>query len=205
MMLKSRRLKLSAPLLLLLTAATGEDVGPQFNADGALIPPAGYREWVFLSAGLDMSYSEVPAMMGHSMFDNVFVDPASWAAFKRSGHWPDKSMFAMESRGASTKGSINKQGHYQTEDLMGVEFHVRDESRFKGGWGFFASDGTAPAQKLPETAPCYACHLAHGAVDTTFTQFYPTAKAIATKAGTYPRVVASAGSRFTADGFAPVF
>ena len=63
---------------------------------------------------------------------------------------------------------------------MGVEFHVRDAARFKGGWGFFAtSGGTKPAALLPATAACYACHQDHGAVDTTFTQFYPTAKPIA--------------------------
>ena len=184
-MLISRCLRLSAPLLLVLTAATNDASSPRFSTEGALIPPTEYREWVFLSSGLDMSYSEAPSMLGHSMFDNVFVDPASWAAFKRSGHWPDKTIFAMETRGASTKGSINKKGHYQTDDLMGVEFHVRDESRFKGGWGFFVSTGTAPAKLLPDTAPCYACHQSHGAVDTTFTQFYPTAKAIAKKAGTF--------------------
>jgi hypothetical protein len=181
-----RCLKRSAPLLLLMLAAEADDtIGPRYAADGALIPPADYREWVFLSAGLDMGYTDDPAMQGHSMFDNVFVDPKSWAAFKRTGHWPDKTMFAMESRGATTHGSINKHGRYQTEDLMGLEFHVRDESRFKGGWGFFAGNATDPEPQLPLSAPCYECHRAHGAVDTTFTQFYPTAKAIAIKAGTY--------------------
>jgi hypothetical protein len=181
----SRSLRLSAPLLLMLAAATNDTPGPRYTVEGALIPPVEYREWVFLSSGLDMSYTEDPAMKGHSMFDNVFVDPTSWEAFKRTGHWPDKTMFAMESRGAITKGSINKQGHFQTEDLMGVEFHVRDTSRFKGGWGFFAGNATDPATQLPLSAPCYSCHRAHGAVDTTFTQFYPTAKPIAVKAGTY--------------------
>jgi hypothetical protein len=61
---------------------------------------------VFLSAGLDMGYTDDPAMQGHSMFDNVFVDPKSWAAFKRTGHWPDKTMFAMESRGATTHAEL---------------------------------------------------------------------------------------------------
>jgi hypothetical protein len=170
--------------LLLLTAATNDASTRRFRDDGALIPPVDYREWVFLSSGLDMSYNEAPSMQGHSMFDNVFVDPASWAAFKQTGHWPDRTIFVMENRGANTKGSINKKGHYQTDELMGLEFHVRDESRFKGGWGFFVSNGNTPAALLPDAAPCYACHQAHGAVDTTFTQFYPTAKAVAIKAGT---------------------
>jgi Cytochrome P460 len=174
-----------APLLLLLTAATDDSAAPRFTADGALLPPANYREWVYLSSGLDMSYSEGASMPGHSMFDNVFVDPVAWAAFKRTGHWPDKTMFVMEARGASSKGSINKQGHFQTEELMGTEVHVRDEARFKGGWGFFVLAGGAPVRVLPSSAECYACHLAHGAVETTFTQFYPTARTIAVKAGTF--------------------
>ena len=45
--------------------------------------------------------------------------------------------------------------------------------------------GGAPAKMIPYSAGCYACHEAHGAVDTSFTQFYPTAKPIAVKAGTY--------------------
>jgi hypothetical protein len=181
----SRCFKVAAPLLMLLTAADNGELAPRYTADGSLVLPRDYREWVFLSSGLDMSYTEEPAMQGSSSFDNVFVDPAAWAAFKISGHWPDKTIFVMESRGAGTKGSINKRGHYQTTELMGLEFHVRDASRFKGGWGFFASNGTSAATLLPTAAPCYACHQAHGAVDTTFTQFYPTAKTIASKAHTY--------------------
>lgn len=172
-------------LLLLQAAATDEPYGPRFTPEGALLPPTGYREWVYLSTGLDMSYSEGGAMAGHSMFDNVFVDPAAWAGFKRTGHWPDKAMFVLEVRGASSQGSILKHGQFQTETLMGLEVHVRDEARFKGGWGFFALAGDAPAQQLPYTAECYACHLAHGAVDTTFTQFYPTARPIAVRIGTF--------------------
>src|ERR1700674_759008 len=116
---------LSPLLLLLLTGTTDEAIGPRYTAQGALIPPADYREWVFLSSGLDMSYNEAPAMMGHSMFDNVFVDPTAWATFKRTGHWPDKTIFVMEVRGANSKGSINKKGLYQTEEQMGTELHVR--------------------------------------------------------------------------------
>jgi hypothetical protein len=179
----SRTLRLIAPLLLLGAATSA--AAPSFTGAGELIPPADYREWVYLSTGLDMSYTDAPAMPGHSMFDNVFVDPASWKVFKQTGHWPDKTEFVLEVRGANSKGSINKHGQYQTEDLMGAEVHVRDEARFKGGWGFFALNGPGPSKQIPYQAACYACHQAHGTVDTTFTQFYPTAKPIAVKAGTY--------------------
>jgi hypothetical protein len=178
------RLKLLAAFLPLLAGGSAL-AAPAYNAAGDLIPPADYREWVFLSAGLDMSYSESGTGMDHSMFDNVFVDPASWAQFKQTGHWPDKTMMVLESRVANSHGSINKHGQYQTEELMGTEIHVRDEARFKGGWGFFRFDGASPAKLIPYEAQCYACHQAHGAADTTFTQFYPTAKPIAVKAGNF--------------------
>jgi hypothetical protein len=179
-MTRLRTIKLILSLCSLgLAAAATEPAALNYTANGSLIVPTDYREWIFLSSGIDMSYNEKPAMQGMSMFDNVFVDLKSWAAFKESGHWPDRTVFVMENRGAATKGSINKQGHFQTTDLMGLEFHVRDDARFKGGWGFFASDGTRPAALLPDSAACYACHAAHGALDTTFTQFYPTAKQIA--------------------------
>jgi hypothetical protein len=184
-MSNTRRVGWAGPLLILLAGSTNDDVAARYAADGSLIVPTTYREWVFMSSGLDMSYTDEAAMSGASMFDNVFVDPAAWATFQKSGHWPDKTVFVMESRGAESKGSINKRGHYQSTELMGLEFHVRDESRYKGGWAFFASDGGSAAKLLPQSAPCYTCHLAHGAVDTTFTQFYPTAKGIALKAGSY--------------------
>jgi hypothetical protein len=37
---------------------------------------------------------------------------------------------------------------------------------------------------FPTSASCYSCHQQHGAVDTTFVQFYPTLLPIATKLGT---------------------
>jgi hypothetical protein len=176
---------LTGAAVLACTPSLGLAGEPAYAADGALVPPTDYREWVFLSAGIDMSYGDGAPMEGESMFDNVFVDPKSWATFKQNGHWPDKTIFVMEGRGASSHGSINKHGQFQTS-LMGVEYHVRDTARFKGGWAFFAADDAAhPAALLPQTATCHACHQANGAVDTTFTQFYPTARAIAEKAGTY--------------------
>jgi len=160
-------------------AAVSPSPVPQYAADGRLQPPAGYREWVYLSSGLDMSYRERPGMMDHSMFDNVFVDPQAYRAFVANGTWPDPTVLVMEVRGAASKGLINKTGKFQTDDVMGLEVHVKDTRRFEGGWAFFVFDGGQPAMPLPQAAECYACHRQHGAVDTTFVQFYPTLLPIA--------------------------
>ena len=163
-------------------ATVSTEAGPAFESDGRLKFPANYREWIFLSSGLDMSYGA--AMQGHSMFDNVFVEPTAYREFVRTGTWPDGTSLALESRVATEKGSINQHGKFQTADIMGVEVHVKDTRRFQGGWAFFSFQGVRPAEMIPTSKECYSCHAQHAAVDTTFVQFYPTLLPIATRKGT---------------------
>ena len=156
---------------------------PIYTADGGLKFPANYREWIYLTSGVDMSYGPA-SNMGHSMFDNVFVNPEAYKYFVANGTWRDKTMLVLEVRKAGTKSAINKAGHYQTTELMGREVHVKDESRFPGKWAFFAFDDKTTAKMLPAEMDCYACHAQHTAVDNTFVQFYPTLIEIARKKGT---------------------
>lgn len=159
--------------------STAADEGPAYTTDGRLRFPEKYREWIFLSSGLDMSYRKPRDVLGHSMFDNVFAQPAAYQEFTRTGRWPDGTLLVLETRGAAEKGSINEHGRFQTGELMGVEVHVKDTRRFTGGWAFFGFRGAEPAEMIPMSADCYSCHQQHGAVDTTFVQFYPTLLEIA--------------------------
>jgi len=157
--------------------------GPEYTNDGQMKFPDHYREWVYLTTGFDMSYN--PAMrMGHHMFDNVFVNPKAYQSFLKTGTWPDKTVMVLEARKAEGNGSINKAGNYQGTEVMGVEVHVKDEARFAGNWAFFPFDGAKTAKMIPTSAECYSCHAAHGAVDTTFVQFYPTLLQVAKAKGT---------------------
>lgn len=157
---------------------------PTYTADGRLMFPANYREWIFLSSGVDMSYLPNAMQMKHSMFDNVFVNPDAYRAFQESGTWPDKTMLVLEVRVAGTNASINKSGHFQTTETMGHEVHVKDEARFPGKWAFFGFDDSDTAKMVPTEASCYSCHSQHAAVDTTFVQFYPTLIDLAKQKGT---------------------
>lgn len=160
---------------------------PSYTADGRLLFPANYREWIFLSSDLDMSYtapSDMAGMKMDSAFGNVFVNPEAYKAFKATGIWPDKSMLVLEHHVAGGNSSINKAGHFQAAALPDVEVHVKD-SRFKGQWAFFAFNTTQPAKEIKHSASCYSCHEQHGAADTTFVQFYPTLIDIAKAKGTY--------------------
>jgi hypothetical protein len=122
-------------------------------------------------------------MPGHSMFDNVFVNPEAYKTFVATGTWPDKTIIVLEGRMAANKGSINKAGHFQTTDVMTRSAHIKD-TRFPGGWAFFPLDEAKPTKQIPKEAVCYSCHEQHAAVDTTFVQFYPTLLEIAKKKGT---------------------
>lgn len=161
-----------------LLAGSSQAQAPQpaavFTADGELEYPKDYRTWVFLSAGMDMTYGPNAPMAGHHMFDNVFVDRAAHDAFLKTGRWPEGAIFVLEIRGGQGEGSINKGGFFQTS-LMGVEVHVKDR-RYPSGWAFFGFNPQAPAASaaLPQTSACNQCHEKSAAVDTTFVQFYPT-------------------------------
>jgi cytochrome P460 len=155
---------------------------PRYTSDGQMELPEDYRQWVYLSTGFDMSYSP-GAQAGHHMFDSVFVNPEAYKSFVETGTWPDKTVMVLEVREAKDKGSINQKGNYQGE-LMGREVHVKDKSRFQGGWAFFGFDDAKTAKMIPTSASCYSCHQEHGAVDTTFVQFYPTLLPVATSKGT---------------------
>jgi hypothetical protein len=149
---------------------------PSYTNKGDMLPPSHYREWIYLTSGLDMSYSPKAMSMGDgmSMFDNVFVNPEAYRSFLATGTWPDKTVMILEGREARSKGSINQRGHFQGV-VMDFEVHVKDEARFPGKWAFFSFD--APDKNgtlIPQGAPCYTCHAEHAAVDTTFVQFYPT-------------------------------
>ncbi len=169
--------------------------GPRFTKGNALVRPADYREWIFLSSGIGMSYDPAvgdppagsPAGPG---FGNVFVNPSSYRSFMKTGKWPNGTVFILEGRRSSTVGSINKNGWFQTE-LAGMEALVKD-SRLPDGWAFylFGRGGTIRETAEPlageelKRAQCSDCHSKNAAVEMSFVQFYPTLLEVTRQKGT---------------------
>src|SRR5258708_35905369 len=100
--------------ILFLCSLTSLMAQPRYNADGQLILPADYREWVFLSSGLGMTYQTSHGQTDPA-FTNVFVNPAAYRSFIANGKWPDKTMLVLEVRASASKGSINQGGSYQSD------------------------------------------------------------------------------------------
>ncbi len=151
-------------------------VEPRFDANKELIRPEGYREWVFVGSSLGLSYQEGQAPNHDPQFHNIYIEPASYQAFEKTGEFPEGTMLVMEVFSAASRESINRQGHFEGRSI-GIETAVKDSSRFEGKWAYFSfiGEGGAPkktAQAFPQKA-CWSCHNEHAATDNVFTQFYP--------------------------------
>jgi hypothetical protein len=176
-----KRLLLAVAGAAALAAQTGSSI--QYAKDGSLTRPKDYREWIFLSSGINMTYGPNAGNAANPRFENVFVNPETYRAFLKDGAWPDKTTLVLEIRGSDSKVSINKDGRVQT-GVAAIEAHVKDSSR--GGWTFYGFQGASQEGKpFPRTTDCYSCHEQNGAVDSTFVQFYPTLIDVARRHSTF--------------------
>jgi Cytochrome P460 len=162
---------------------------PSAHADdaAALRRPADLRELVFLSSSHGLAYGPAARQSATPAFTNIFVEAAIYRSFMRTGQWPDGTTFFMEVRAGVSHTDIGTRGNSQGE-LLAVEAEHKDSSRYPdGGWAYFdfgPRGEKAQAEPLPRTAECYTCHRLHGAVEWTFTQFYPEQFAVAQRLGT---------------------
>ena len=96
--------------------------------------------------------------------------------------WPEGATFFLEVRRAESHVSINQGGASQGA-LLRIEAAKKDRTlNPEGGWSYFdfgEGGRNEMAQPEPRTASCYSCHSKHGAVEWTFTQFYPEQFAVA--------------------------
>ena len=119
----------------------------RLDASSSLPRPEAYREWIWLSSGLGMSYGpDAGAPDDHPPFDNVFVTPAAYRSFLQTGRWPDGTTFVLEVRASESNGSINRTGFYQGA-LRGVEVEVKARG---------AGPSTGSARRTRRRRPCRA-------------------------------------------------
>jgi hypothetical protein len=161
---------------------------PEFDAQGRLIRPTGWREWPYIGTpitpnGLNPPQSNFPE------FHNVYIDPESWEYFKRTGEFRDGTVIVKElvlvQRNQTTdpNGSTQEpsgRGYFMAE-YSGLETAIKDSRRFAdqpGHWAYFTF-GHVPEARYAAAAPvqaagnCNACHAANAGRDFVFIQHYP--------------------------------
>lgn len=146
-----------------------------FNKDGELLTPKDYREWVFVGAPVtpkDMNDGN-PAF---PEFHNVYIDPVSYAHWKKNGAFRDGTIIVKELASVGTKESSSGNGYFQGE-FLGIAATVKDSKRYPNSpnhwayFGFESYESKSAAAQADES--CNACHKETAAFDNVFIQHYP--------------------------------
>ena len=150
---------------------------------GELERPTGYREWVYVGTPVtpnDMNNGKAP----FPEFHNVYIDPVSWAHWKKTGEFRDGTILIKELVSVGSKAAVSGQGYFQGK-FIGLEATIKSKQHFPtepGNWAYYSfstpdhSALTATAKPFP-AASCNACHQASAANDFVFTQYYPVLSA----------------------------
>ena len=147
--------------------------------DGALERPTGFREWVYVGTPVtpnDMNNGKAAFPEHH----NVYIDPKSWAEWKKTGNFRDGTILIKELVSVGSKAAVSGNGYFQG-DFIGLEATIKSKKHFPeepGHWSYFSFSNPdlktlkSSAKAFP-TASCNGCHEGAAADDWVFTQYYP--------------------------------
>lgn len=167
------------------SSESGTQAVARYDAEGALIQPEGYREWVYVGAPLtpnDLNGGKA----AFPEFHNVYVDPASWAEYKKTGEFPDGTVVVKELVSVGSKTASSGKGYFMGE-FIGLEAAVRDSRRYPkeaNGWAYFSFGHSYPLEKKVKAqahASCAQCHLTAPGGSMVFSQYYPVLRAANSK------------------------
>ena len=161
-------------LLALCSAAVLAGQAARFSEDNRLLLPEDYRTWPLAGASLGLSYNEDGEASGEPQFHQVYLDPAAYAEYTRSGTFPDGTVLMMEVYSKGSNPTPNRAGSF-ADRFLRVEAAVKVSGRFAQDWVYFDFGGPRPEQVSTEAfaaKSCWTCHNEHAAEDNVFTQFY---------------------------------
>lgn len=167
------------------TFVTSDALAKQYYSisDGKLERPTGYREWVYVGTPVtpnDMNNGKA----AFPEFHNVYIDPESWAHWKKHGSFRDGTILIKELVGVGSKAAVSGNGYFMG-DFVGLEATIKSSKLFKdqpGNWAYFSFSTkdhktlTSQAAAFP-AASCNGCHAVSAADDFVFTQYYPILRA----------------------------
>lgn len=120
-------------------------------------------------------------------FHNVYIDPASYMHWKRTGLFHNGTVIVKELVDIGSKQSASGNGYFMGE-YIGLEAMVKDSRHFAkepGNWGFFRFtdeknykfNAMKTHAKANATADCANCHKTNAKQDLVFIQHYPVLRA----------------------------
>ena len=147
--------------------------------NGELQRPTGFREWIYVGTPVtpnDLNDGKAAFPEHH----NVYIDPESWAHWKKTGQFRDGAILMKELVSVGSKAGVSGNGYFQG-DFIGLEATIKSKKHFPdepGNWSYFSFSNpdlktlNNTAKAFP-TASCNGCHAGAAADDWVFTQYYP--------------------------------
>src|SRR5437762_1011899 len=145
----------------------------------------GFAASAVLAAAAFAQNAQAPSMPADfPEYHNVYIEPGSYAIYKKTGVFPDGTIFVKELQ--LTLGPAENPDGSRTEPsgrgyfpgaFNGADVTVKDTKRFAdtGGWGYFNFNHHEPkaptAAAQPKSNGAF-CHIAAAKRDEVWTQFY---------------------------------
>jgi len=157
---------------------------PKYTDSGDLILPENFHEWVYVGSPLTPNALN-NGKAGFPEFHNVYIEPCSYAQYKKTNIFPEGTIFFKELQltlppaqypdGSQTQ--LSGRGYFPGA-WNGADVTVKDTKRHAdtGGWGYYNfnhHEPKAPTAKVKPQAECAYCHQANAKKDDVWTQFYP--------------------------------
>jgi hypothetical protein len=156
---------------------------PEYTESGDLILPKNFHEWVYVGSPLTPNALN-GGQANFPEFHNVYIEPGSYAIYKKTGQFPEGTIFFKELQltlpaqnpdGSRTEPS--GRGFFPGK-LNGADVTVKDSKRYAdtGGWGYYNFNHHEPKAATAKVKPkteCAFCHMASAKKDDVWTQFYP--------------------------------
>ena len=153
----------------------------QFNKNGELVRPTGYRKWMYVGTPLtpnDRNNGNAP----FPEFHTVYMNPAAYNHYEKTGEFPNGTVLVKELISVGETEASSGNGYFMGE-FSGLEVAMKDKRRFKdepGNWAYFSYGHEYPLRpkaKIQPAASCNDCHDGEADDDWVFTQYYPVLRA----------------------------
>ena len=157
---------------------------PQWTAQGELVQPKDFREWVFIGAPLTPNGLN-DGKAGFPEFHNVYVQPSAFKAYPATGKWPEGTMMVKELQLVDGPAEFKDGSRFEPSGrgyfpgaVNGLDVSVKDSKRFAKtkNWGFFNFNHSAPpylkAVAERPVGECAGCHVANAHEDMVYVKLY---------------------------------
>jgi hypothetical protein len=153
----------------------------EFNKEGELERPTGYRKWTYVGTPLtpnDMNDENA----AFPEFHTVYMNPGAYDHYEKTGKFADGTVLVKELISVGTKEASSGDGYFMGE-FIGLEVSIKDKTRFMneaGNWAYFSFGHKYPLKDKASVQPavsCNDCHTGNADDDWVFTQDYPVLRA----------------------------